>query len=273
MDTLPDDLLILIAKHDLPAIQSIYPTARWIHMLIDKYMKEAFSRIMNKLTQFISPELLEIIVQHNLTISGSFILKCIANQSWYGDLDLVAKKDLPESIKTKLKLKNIYTHGHYSSINPIDHTSSNNEATFESPSITKIDLIVLKTDYNINDLLEDYDFDFVKNSLEFLSDGSQRLTIKNPDAVWNKKCLINIDNYGILDVKDEQSIQFRLARLMSRVKKYRSRGYIIKCDKQYLDYLILYLASNGERVAIDHIRYYISTTIPRLSDLHLLFDQ
>lgn len=274
MDTLPDDLFILIANHDLPTTRSISPSNKCVQVLIDKYMKSGFERALKNLRQVISPELLEIIIQYNITIIGSFVLKSITNQDWCGNIDLVAKQDLPEDVKIRLRLKNKYNARYYKCIRSVNCIYSNEVATFGTPNTTKIDLTILKSDYNVNDLLEEYDFDFVMNSLEFLPNGCHRLTIKRPEAIWNKKCCVDVYNYGIMDAKSPETMGFRFSILMSRVKKYRSRGYTIKCDNRSLSDLILWLSMsyNGKRIAMEYIERYISTNNIQLSHLYALFD-
>ena len=278
MDTLPDDLLILVANviDNLPDAELVFPLhAKYIQASIDKYMKSSYERIMNNLSRFISPEILEFIIQHNLTISGSFVLALICNAYWWaGDLDIICKEEPSTNIKERLYLKENYYSNFYTEIDGVhclltnkDYASIQNKD--EKPTL--IDVIVLAEDCSADDLLKEYDFDFVKNSLEFLPNGTARLTIKNPAAVWDRRCHVNVNCYGIMFARDKPSIEARINRLASRVGKYRTRGFDIKCDRQDLDRLIKHMRPYGIRLP-PFITTYIPNYRYQLEDLHGLFN-
>ena len=273
MDTLPDDLLILVANviDNLPAAELVFPPgAKYIQVLIDKYMKCVYDRIVSNLTRYISPEVLEFIIRHNLTISGSFVLASICDVYWGGDLDIICKEDLSKYTLSKLHLSNNYYSSFYSKMKGVHRLYSNKDYAYSiNKNPTLIDVIVLIDGCSADDLLKEYDFDFVKNSLEFLPNGTKRLTIKHPTAVWDRRCHLDINCYGINNTNDKPSIESRLSRLVSRVSKYRHRGFVIKYDKKNLDELVSYMRSFKIKPHPSTAMYV--PNYQRLEDLHALF--
>ena len=237
MDTLPDDLLGLIAKHDLSMIQSTFPTNQTVNKIFNNYMKSAYVRLMNDLNRSVSPEVLAIIKKYNMTISGSFVLRAICSEytiEWEPDIDLIINnRNLTDEIISVLDLIECPGNKQYDAFGKIKTVFISKQRPYiQDRSNTWIDLIVLEDNGTVLDLLSSYDYEFVKNSLEFLADGSTRLTINSPYSVFSKKCVINIDNYGIDKARDSGEYCVRMNRFIIRTKKYTKRGFTMSINKQ-----------------------------------------
>lgn len=238
MDTLPDDLLGLIAKHDLPTIQSIFPTNQSINRIVENYMNAAYNRLMNDLSRLVSSDVLTVIRNHNITISGSFVLRAICNQytNWYSDLDLIInERDLIPEIVSVLDVKESEEWNQSSMGKMYDGFGRIKKVLRRDRRENDlwIDLIIIENEGTVSDLLSSYDYDFVRNSLKFLADRSAGLEIYSPSAVFNRKCVVNLKNYGI-DKLNNSAMQYvaRTLRLLMRAIKYKNRGFSLSVDKE-----------------------------------------
>lgn len=243
MNTLSEDLLGLVAKLDPDAFQSMYISSSLAMKATDEYMKNAHYRVMEFVKKHIHPTILKIIVDYNLTITGSFILQALCNLTFESyDLDLISTQDLSEEIIDSLFLEDKRIAHKYDNIEMIRHIYTNKSRTmynmYNGTNFNEMDFIVLQPNQCVLDLLETFDFDFVKNSLEFLPNGGTRLTIMCPSSLFSRKSFVDLDCYGIMGTTDRESIIARFARLYGRTDKYRCRGFSIKADVDKLDLII-----------------------------------
>lgn len=278
MNTLPDDLLGLVAKIDPDAFQSMFINQVFASRFIDEYMKNAHQRIMDAVHKHIHPDILRVIIDNNYTISGSFILQALCGLDFgYRDLDLISTQDLPQDIIEKLILDEKYIAHCYDNVEIIRYiyTNKHHQLYNRNPEhrVNELDFIILESDHCVSDLLDNYDFDFVKNSLEFLADGNTRLTIMCPSSLFARRCYVDLDCYGITKTDNAHSIDMRFRRLLSRVDKYRCRGFYINCDTKKLDFIIKYLEKYKLKNRVNLKEKYYNSVYSMFDDSPLLKPQ
>lgn len=242
MDTLFTDLLLLIADQVSLEFYRLLPGVIPDEQLISKYIQQCQARIIKRLEETLPPKQLAVIKKYNLAISGSFVLKSLYDQNldWTTDLDIIVSESVlnNEIINTLEVYNNPSWIDHYGDFGCIQNIMTNNFHWSEK----RIDLIILKSHGTIDDLLNSYDFDFVKNSFEFLPGGGSRLKIHHLPSVYNKIGTINFDNYGIEeDGLSDIDVSARISRLISRITKYKERGFKFLFDQHRFDVLSRYI--------------------------------